>query len=109
MRNSREHLYTYYLWEVISPGQEEYLGEVFLPVRHVETGDDIPQRKVEPEWRNTVVNTAKHRPDAGRDEEGGPGVQPVVKQLPQRPTRACPTRLFAVNAIWNGTNEFFMV
>lgn len=68
-------------------------------MRGVETGQYIPQNEIEPEWANAIVCPAENGPDAGRDEESGPGVQAMVKQLSQWPTRASPSCLLSIYPI----------
>lgn len=68
-------------------------------MRGVKTGQDIPQNEIEPERANAIVCPAEDGPNAGRDEEGGPGVQAMVEQLSQWPARARPSRLLSVYPI----------
>ena len=61
-------------------------------------------KKKLPSKRKKIIKThpAKDAPQAGRDEEGSPGVQAVVEQLPQGPGGAGTPSLFAVYAVCRG-------
>ena len=70
---------------VVSPGQVEDARVVLLPVRDEEADVDVPEEAEHPEHgeREPVLVPPEHGVDSARDEDGGPGVQPVVEQLAQ--------------------------
>lgn len=73
---------THHLWDIVAPGKEEDSSQVLLPMWGVEASNNIPQYKVESQRGDAVVHPTKYGPDAGRNEEGGPGVQTMIKQFP---------------------------
>lgn len=92
------------LAEIVSPGQEQNLGVVLLPVRQNEAQHDPGHDEVDPEHPHPVLPAPKYGVQGHRQEQGGPAVQSVVKQLPQGRARARPPRLLPVYTIYNHTN-----
>lgn len=70
----------------------------------VETQNNIPQHKVKPERTDAVVEPAKDGPDTGRDEEGGPGVQAMVEEFPERPAGPGSSGLLPIYSICSQSN-----
>ena len=91
--------HTHQLRQVITPGQEEQARVVLLPVRHEETHEHAPHAEEHAERRDAELELPKHGEQRDGDEEGGPRVQPVVKQLPQRTAHAQTAGLLPVYTV----------
>lgn len=92
------------LAEVVPPGQEKNLGVVLLPVRQNEAQHDPGHDEVDPEHPHPILPAPKYGVQGHWQEQGGPAVQSVVKQLPQGRAGACPPCLLPIYTIYNHTN-----
>ena len=90
---------THNLPDVVAPGQKEDAGVVLLPVRHDEAEHDAHHQQVDPEHAHPVLPAPEDGVEPHRQEEGGPAIQAVVKQLAQRGTGLRSAGLLPVDPI----------
>lgn len=73
----------YHLADVVSPGQEQDAGVVFLPMRQDEGEQHHPQYVIEYDHTHATLPTPKYGVHGGHEKHARPTVQTMVKQLPQ--------------------------
>lgn len=72
----------HHLADVVAPGQEQNARVIFLPVRQNEGEQHHPQDVVQRNHAHAALQAPKHGVDGRHEEDAGPAVQAVVKQLP---------------------------
>lgn len=72
----------YHLAYVVSPRQKQDPSVVFLPMRQNEWEQHHPQDVIQCGNAYATFPTAKYGVDGGHEEDAGPTVEAVVKQLP---------------------------